>query len=63
MRDLLPSGTWTRLLASDASTAFTGHVNRWSPQWRYNPNNPTEVEAGRFLSAIDVIWKWLGDNA
>ncbi len=62
MRDLLPQGTWSRLLASDASTAFKGQVSRWSPQWRYNSQNPPKDQAHEFLDAIEVVWQWLGAN-
>lgn len=63
LKDLLPGGIFARLLGGEAAPAFRAQVNRWTPQWRYDPRNPGEEEANRFMEAVDDVWLWLERNA
>lgn len=62
LRTLLGESAWARLMDGGARFAFLSQVNRWKPHWRYDPKNPPEPEARRFLAGIHEVWNWLEHN-
>ena len=53
---------YNRMRTSEVWRDFAGHVNRWRPSWRYDPQDWSVAAAQTFLDAVDRVYKWLESN-